>query len=128
MRWAETEPMPNREVLPKHRHNSSAEAVEKILSFLSMRGFRVHEGEVHIPAEGLSHGLRLDFLMGRENRKFGVEVKASRGLADWLFPWVARPLLTLQAAHRLQGWEPLLAIHVGSLDPRGVQRLKAQIA
>lgn len=108
--------------------NSSVHGVNRILHLLKKRGFRVHKAEVRVPAEGLRRGLQLDFLMGREGRSFGVAVKVARKLADWLFHWMAHPILTLQAARRLKGWEPLLAIYVDSIDLRIVQRFKGQIA
>lgn len=109
-------------------HNSSVHGVKRILHLLKKRGFRVRELEVRVPAEGVSRGLQLDFLMSRGGRSFGVEVKVGRKLADWLFHWMAHPILVLQAARRLKGWEPLLAIYVDSIDQRIVQRFKGQIA
>ena len=109
-------------------HNSSVQGVDRIRHLLKKRGFRVREAGVRVPAEGLSHRLQLDFLMTRESRSFGVKVKVARKLADWLFHWMAHPILALQAARRLKGWEPLLAIYVDSIDRRIVQRFKGQIA
>lgn len=86
------------------------------------------EAEVRVPTEGLRRGLQLDFLMGWKRRSFGVEVKVARKLADWLFHWMAYPILTLHTARRLKGWEPLLAIYVDSIDLPIVQRFKGQIA
>lgn len=57
---------------------------------------------------------------------FAVEVKAARGWADWLFHWLARPILMLQAVQRLRGWEPLLGVYVPHLDPKAVQRFRHQ--
>jgi len=103
-------------------------AREAILHALAKRGFQVRKEAVPLPAEGLRRGPVLDFLLVRQRRQFGVVIKAARELADWLFQWLARPILVLQVAHRLQGWEPLLALHVEGLDPRGVRRFKAQVA
>jgi len=114
--------------LPSSHHNSSLRGAHRILHLLKKRGFRVREQEVRLPAEGLSHGLHLDFLMSREGRSFAVEVKVAREFADWVFHWMARPILALQAAHRLKSWEPILAIYVGSIDLRIVRRFKGQIA
>jgi len=108
--------------------NSSVHGVDRILRLLKKRGFRVREAEVRVPTEGVRRGLQLDFLMGWESRTFGVEVKVARKLADWLFHWMAHPILVLQAAQRLKGWEPLLAIYVDSIDMPIVQRFKGQIA
>lgn len=99
---------------------------ERFLALLARRGFRVLKRDVRIPSEDLRHGPRFDFLVRRGRRQFAVEMKAARGLADWLFHWVARPILMLQAVHRLRGWEPLLGIYVDRLEPRAVQRFKAQ--
>lgn len=114
--------------LQSSHHNSSLRGAHRILHLLKKRGFRVREEDVRLPAEGLSHGLHLDFLMSREGRSFAVEVKVAREFADWVFHWMARPILALQAAHRLKGWEPILAIYVGSIDLRIVRRFKGQIA
>jgi hypothetical protein len=114
--------------LHSSHHNSSLLGVDRILHLLKKRGFRVREEDVRLPAEGLSHGLRLDFLMSREGRSFAVEVKVAREFADWVFHWMARPILALQAAHRLKSWEPILAIYVDSIDLRIVRRFKGQIA
>lgn len=104
------------------------QAAQRVLHLLKRRGFRLRQDGVQLPADGLRRGLRLDYLLDWGNRKFGVDVKAARELADWLFHWLARPILALQAARRLQGWEPLLAVHVEVLDGRAVQRFKAQAA
>ena len=117
----------NRHLQSSH-HNSSLRGAHRILHLLKKRGFRVREQEVRLPAEGLSHGLHLDFLMSREGRSFAVEVKVAREFADWVFHWMARPILALQAAHRLKSWEPILAIYVDSIDLRIVRRFKGQIA
>ena len=117
----------NRHLQSSH-HNSSLLGVDRILHLLKKRGFRVREEDVRLPAEGLSHGLHLDFLMSREGRSFAVEVKVAREFADWVFHWMARPILTLQAAHRLKSWEPILAIYVDSIDLRIARRFKGQIA
>jgi hypothetical protein len=106
----------------------SPEAVARVLHLLKRRSFRVREAEVRLPADGLRRGLRLDFLLACRNQVFGAEVKAARRLADWLFHSLALPILALQAARRLKGWEPLLAIHVEALERRSVQRFKAQAA
>ena len=117
----------NRHLQSSH-HNSSLRGAHRILHLLKKRGFRVREQDVRLPAEGLSHGLHLDFLMSREGRSFAVEVKVAREFADWVFHWMARPILALQAAHRLKSWEPILAIYVDSIDLRIVRRFKGQIA
>ncbi len=109
-------------------NDSSLRGVDRILHLLKKRGFLLREKEVRLPAEGLSHGLRLDFLMSHRGRSFVVEVKVAREFADWVFHWMARPILALQAAHRLKSWEPILAIYVGSIDLRIVRRFKGQIA
>ncbi len=114
--------------LQSSHHNLSLRGVHRILHLLKKRGFRVREEDVRLPAEGLSHGLHLDFLMSRKGRSFAVEVKVAREFADWVFHWMARPILALQAAHRLKSWEPILAIYVDSIDLRIRQRFKAQIA
>ena len=106
----------------------SPEAVAHVLHLLKRRSFRVREAEVRLPADGLRRGLRLDFLLACRNQVFGAEVKAARRLADWLFHSLALPILALQAARRLKGWEPLLAIHVEALERRSVERFKAQVA
>jgi hypothetical protein len=112
----------------KRSHDTVSCGMHRILQLLQKRGFRVREQEVRLPAEGLSQGLRLDLLMSCKERSFAVEVKVARELADWVFHWMARPILALQAAHRLKGWEPVLAIYVDSFDPRIVRRLKSQFA
>lgn len=101
-------------------------AEERILALLAKRGFRLVKRDVQVPSEDLRHGPRFDFLLGRGGRKFAVEVKAARGMAEWFFHWLARPILVLQAVHRLHGWEPLLGIYVEHLDPRAVRRFRAQ--
>jgi len=113
--------------LQSSHHNSSLRGAHRILHLLKTRGFRVREQDVRLPAEGLSHGLHLDFLMSREGRSFAVEVKVAREFADWVFHWMARPILALQAAHRLKSWEPILAIYVDSIDLRIARRFKGQI-
>jgi hypothetical protein len=113
--------------LQSSHHNSSLLGVDRILHLLKKRGFRLREEDVRLPAEGLSHGLHLDFLMSREGRSFAVEVKVAREFADWVFHWMARPILALQAAHRLKSWEPILAIYVDSIDLRIARRFKGQI-
>lgn len=112
----------------KRSHDTLSRGMHRILQLLQKRGFRVREQDVRLPAEGLSQGLHLDFLMSRKGRSFAVEVKVARELADWVFHWMARPILALQAAHRLKGWESILAIYVDSLDLRIVRRLKSQFA
>jgi len=114
--------------LQSSHHNSFLLGVDRILHLLKKRGFRLREEDVRLPAEGLSHGLHLDFLMSREGRSFAVEVKVAREFADWVFHWMARPILALQAAHRLKSWEPILAIYVDSIDLRIARRFKGQIA
>jgi hypothetical protein len=99
---------------------------ERLLALLAKRGFRLVKKNVQIPSEGLRHGPRFDFLLRRGGQQFAVEVKAARGFADWFFHWLARPILVLQAARRLRGWEPLLGIYVDYLEPQAVQRFRAQ--
>jgi hypothetical protein len=66
--------------------------------------------------------------MKRKGKKFAVELKITRGFADWLFHWLARSILTLQAVQRLKGFEPLLVVFVESLGPGPVKRFKSQVA
>ena len=119
--------MDQKKRLHSSHHNSSLPGVDRILHLLKKRGFLVREEDVRLPAEGLSHGLHLDFLMSREGRSFAVEVKVAREFADWVFHWMARPILALQAAYRLKSWEPILAIYVDSIDLRIARRFKGQI-
>ncbi len=120
--------MDQKRPLQSSRHTSSRHGVQRVLHLLEQRGFLLREVDVRLPADGLSHGLRLDCLMSREERSFAVEVKVARAFADWVFHWMARPILALQAAHRLKRWEPMLAIYVDAIDPRIVRRFKGQIA
>ena len=109
-------------------YRSASEGLLRILHLLKKRGFRLRQEDVRVPAGGLNHDLQLDFLMIRESQHFGVEVKVARKLGDWLFNWMARPILVLSAAKRLKGWEPLLAIYADSIDLRIVRRFKGQVA
>jgi len=116
--------MPNRK--PDNAASPGTRVDERLLALLKNRGFRVIQRDVQVPAERLRHGPRFDFLVRRGKRRLAVEVKAARGLADWFFHWLARPILMLQAVHRLKGWEPLLGVYVDHLEPGRVQRFKAQ--
>jgi len=110
------------------RSPSRAAGEDYLLQQLEKRGFHVLKTDVHVPVAHLNRGPRCDFLMGRGDKQFAVELKVAHGFADWLFHWVARPILVLQALRRLHKWEPLLALCVDSLESRGVQRFKAQAA
>lgn len=101
-------------------------AEERFLELLAERGFRVVQRGVRIPVDGLRHGPQFDFLAARGEQLFAVEVKAAQDWADWLFHWLARPILMLQAVHRLRGWEPLLCLHVRHPDPKAAQRFRYQ--
>jgi hypothetical protein len=114
--------------LHSSRRNLSIQGERRILDLLKKRGFRVREKGVRLAAEGVSRGLSFDCLVNWKDRSFVAEVKVAQKLADWLFHWLSHSILALQAARRLKGWEPLLAIYVDSLEPRIIQRLKGQIA
>lgn len=102
------------------------EPEQQVLAALKKRGFRIVQREVRIPVEGLRHGPRFDFLMARGQRRFAVEIKVAQGWADWLFHWLARPILMLQAVHRLRGWEPLLSVYVPEIEPKAAHRFQSQ--
>ena len=114
--------------LHNSRKNFIIHGEHRILDLLRKRGFRVDEKEVRLSAEGLSRGLNLDYLGNWKGQSFVVEIKVAQKLADWLFHWMSHSILALQAARRLKGWEPLLAIYADSIDLRIIQRLKGQIA
>lgn len=120
--------MDHEPLLHNSRRNMIARGEQRILDLLKKQGFRLRDHDVRLPAEGRSHGLRFDFLMDLRGRRFVVEIKVASKLADWLFHWMSHSILALQAARRLKGWEPLLAIYADSIDPRILQRFKNQIA
>lgn len=120
--------MDNELPLNDFRRNLLIHGGQRIRDLLKKRGFRLREQDVRLFAEGRSRGLMLDYLMNWRGRNVVVEVKVARKLADWLFHWMSHSILALQAARRLKGWEPLLAIYADSIDPRIVQRFKNQIA
>jgi len=101
---------------------------QRLLELLKKRGFRLQNQEVRLSAEGQSRDLILDYVMNWKGRSFVVEVKAAQRLAAGLFHWMAYSILALQAARRLKGWEPLLAIYADSIDLRIIQRFKRQIS
>ena len=108
--------------------NPSSRGAHRILQALKKRGFRLREKPLLVDTDEPNHRIEVDYLMNHHGDDFAVEVKAAGKLGDWLFNWLARPILVLQALQRLRGWKPLLAIYSDSIDIRIARRFKKQVA
>jgi hypothetical protein len=66
---------------------------------------------------------RVDFIFRRGRRKYAIEVKQSRKIQLALSHLLPRGILLLQAAKRLSGYIPIVAVVVEKLDQRDVDRM-----
>jgi len=66
---------------------------------------------------------QVDFVLRRGKRKYAVEVKQSRKMQLALSHLLPRGILLLQAARRLEGYIPIVAVVVEKLDPKDIRRM-----
>ena len=66
---------------------------------------------------------KVDFIFRRGRRKFAVKVKYSRKMQLVLMHLLPRGILLLQAARRVSGFVPMVAIVVEKLGPKDITRM-----
>ena len=66
---------------------------------------------------------QVDFIFRRGRRKYAVEVKHSRKIQLALSHLLPRGILLLQAAKRIGGYIPIVAVVVEKLDQRDIRRM-----
>lgn len=106
---------------PLRQFKHFAPVEEIVIKRLEDLGFRLEEKEFSF---GESHfKSQVDLIMRRGRRKYAVEVKYSHRIQVALSHLLPRGILLLQAAKRLRGYIPIIAVVVEKLDQRDISRI-----
>lgn len=106
---------------PLREFKHSAPVEEIVIKRLEDLGFLLEEKEFSFGESNFKSQVDLIFRRGR--RKYAIEVKYSRKIQLVLSHLLPRGILLLQAAKRLRGYIPIVAVVVEKLDQRDIHRM-----
>jgi len=106
---------------PLRDFKHSAPAEEVVIKRLEGLGFVLEEKEFSFSESNFKS--QVDFIFRRGRRKYAIEVKYSRKIQLALSHLLPRGILLLQAAKRLRGYIPIVAVVVEKLDQRDIRRI-----
>jgi hypothetical protein len=107
--------------IPLRKFRHSAPVDEIVIKRLEALGFVLEEKEFSFGDSNFKSQVDLVFRRGR--RKHAIEVKQSRKIQLALSHLLPRGILLLQAAKRLRGYIPIVALVVEKLDQRDIRRM-----
>jgi len=107
--------------LPLRNFKHSAPLDEIVIKQLEALGFVLEEKGFSFGESNFSS--RVDFIFRRGRRRYAIEVKQSRKIQLALSHLLPRGILLLQAAKRLRGYIPIVAVIVEKLDQRDIRRM-----
>jgi hypothetical protein len=106
---------------PLKQFKHSAPVEELVIKRLEDLGFLLEEKEFSFGESNFKS--QVDLILRRGRRKYAVEVKYSRRIQVALSHLLPRGILLLQAAKRLRGYIPIVAVVVEKLDQRDIRRV-----
>ncbi len=107
--------------VPLRDFKHSAPLDEIVIKRLEALGFVLEEKEFSFGESNFNS--RVDFIFRRGRRKYAIKVKQSRKIQLSLSHLLPRGILLLQAAKRLGGYIPIVAVVVEKLDQRDIRRM-----
>jgi hypothetical protein len=107
--------------IPLQDFKHPAPGDEIVIKRLGALGFVLEEKEFSFGESNFNS--RVDFIFRRGRRKYAIEVKQSRKIQLVLSHLLPRGILLLQAARRLSGYIPIVAVVVEKLDQRDIRRI-----
>src|SRR3972149_2065181 len=97
-------------------------SVEKIvIKRLEDLGFLLEKKKISFGESNFKS--QVDFIFRRGRKKYAIEIKRSRKIQLALSHLLPRGILLLQAAKRLRGYMPIVAVVVEKLDQRDIHRM-----
>jgi len=109
----------NQNPLREFKHRASVDEI--VIKRLEALGFVLEEKELSFSESNFNS--RVDFIFRRGRKKYAIEVKQSRKMQLVLSHLLPRGILLLQAAKRLRGYIPIVAVVVEKLDKRDIRRM-----
>lgn len=106
---------------PLRQFKHPAPVGEIVIKRLEALGFVLEEKEFSFGESNFNS--RVDFIFRRGRRKYATEVKQSRKMQLALSHLLPRGILLLQAAKRLRGYIPIVAVVVEKLDQMDIRRM-----
>ena len=106
---------------PLREFKHSAPVEEIVIKRLEDLGFLLEEKEFSFGESKFKS--QVDFIFRRGKRKYAIEIKSSRKIQLALSHLLPRGILLLQAAKRLRGYIPIVAVVVEKLDQRDIRRM-----
>lgn len=106
---------------PLREFKHSAPVEEIVIKRLEDLRFLLEEKEFSFGESNFKS--QVDFIFRRGRRKYAIEVKSSRKIQLALSHLLPRGILLLQAAKRLKGYIPIVAVVVEKLDQRDIRRM-----
>lgn len=103
------------------RFSNYPSAEEIVIKRLEALGFLLEKKQFSFGESNFKS--QVDFVLRRGKRKYAVEVKHSRKMQLALSHLLPRGILLLQAAKRIGGHIPILAVVVEKLDERDIRRM-----
>ena len=94
---------------------------EIVVKRLEDLGFQLEEKDFSFGESNFKS--QVDFIFRRGRKKYAVEVKHSRKIQLALSHLLPRGILLLQAAKRLRGYMPIVAVVIEKLDQRDIRRM-----
>jgi len=107
--------------IPLREFKHSARLDEIVIKRLEALGFVLEEKEFSIGESNFNS--RVDFIFRRGRRKYAIDVKQSRKIQLSLSHLLPRGILLLQAAKRLGGYIPIVAVVVEKLNQPDIRRM-----
>ena len=106
---------------PLRLFKHSAPVEEIVIKRLEDLGFLLEEKEFSFGESNFKS--QVDLILRRGRKKYAVEVKYSHRIQVALSHLLPRGILLLQAAKRLRGYIPIVAVVVEKLDQRDIRRV-----
>jgi hypothetical protein len=106
---------------PLRQYKHSAPVEEIVIKRLEDLGFLLEEKEFSFGESNFKS--KVDLILRRGRRKYAVEVKYSHRIQVALSHLLPRGILLLQAAKRLKGYIPIVAVVIEKLDQRDIRRV-----
>jgi hypothetical protein len=103
------------------RFSNYPSAEEIVIKRLEALGFLLEKKKFSFGESNFKS--QVDFVLHRGKRKYAVEVKHSRKMQLALSHLLPRGILLLQAAKRIEGFIPIVAVVVEKLDERDIRRM-----